>query len=58
MSESAVRNLDQVLAGIPEHWSPRTVAVLLLVLLVLLEPSSTSNTGDTPSGHTAPRRVV
>lgn len=114
------RNLDAVLAGITEHWSPRTVAVVndhdlrvarvhgeftphrhpadecFVVLsgrltirmeggdvalgagdalvvprgvlhqpvadeeatILLVEPSETVNTGDTPSGLTAPRRVV
>ena len=115
------RNLDEVLAGISDHWSPRTVAVVndydvrvvkvlgeftrhshpetdefFLVLsgeltirmdagdvalragdsyvvpkgtahqpfaasettLLLFEPSATVNTGDTPSGLTAERRLA
>ncbi len=121
MEGSSVVNLDAVLGGVSEHWSPRTVAVVndydvrvvkvvgeftphrhvdtdefFLVLsgqlvirmddgdvrlnagdcyvvpkgrrhqpvaeeeatLLLFEPSSTVNTGDTPSALTAPRRLV
>lgn len=121
MQQSEPRNIQAVLAGVAEHWSPRTVAVVndydvrvvkvlgeftrhrhpdtdefFLVLsgrltisldggdvtletgdtyvvprgtshqprtqiettLLLLEPSATVNTGDTPSELTAQRQVV
>jgi mannose-6-phosphate isomerase-like protein (cupin superfamily) len=121
VAQSDVRNLNTVLSGISEHWSPRTIAVVndydvrvvkvrgefarhshpetdefFLVLsgcltigmddgavklepgdtfvvprgkahqpqseaeatLLLFEPSTTINTGDTPSSLTARRTVV
>jgi hypothetical protein len=45
-------DLAAVLAGVEEPWSPEGVQVLLV------EPSATVNTGDTPGGLTAERRVV
>jgi mannose-6-phosphate isomerase-like protein (cupin superfamily) len=121
MTSPRPRNIHAVLQGVPEYWSPRTIAVVndydvrvvkvngeftrhrhpetdefFLVLsggltiamdegdvalgpgdtyvvlrgtphqprttvettLLLFEPSSTVNTGDTPSGMTAPRRLA
>ena len=45
-------DLAAVLAGVEEPWSPEGVQVLLV------EPSATVNTGDTPSELTAPRRAA
>ncbi len=55
-------NLSAAPATLDRSWSPLTVATLndsdVRVEVLLLEPSVTVNTGDTPSELAAPRRTT